>query len=163
MNENTDIPSKSLRRARVRVVVRWVLGSIFVGAGVIKIAHPVDFYSNLLAYDVSGPDWLFRLVAVVFPWLEVACGGLLLAGYWTESVGFLVASMCAVFVFMLGQAVARGLDLKCGCFGPLTIGWLELPQVALVRAALLLTATIWLLYTTPITNTENTVLKSIDE
>jgi hypothetical protein len=45
---------------------------------------------------------------------------------------------------MLGQAVLRGLDLQCGCFGGLTAHWLEQPPVAFVRACLLLAASVWL-------------------
>jgi hypothetical protein len=38
----------------------------------------------------------------------------------------------------LGEAVARGLDLDCGCFGKVGAGWFERPMVALVRAVILL-------------------------
>jgi hypothetical protein len=125
--------------------VRWALGAIFIGAGVLKVMHPTDFYANLVAYEVGAPDCFFRSVAVVFPWLEIFGGGLLLIDVWTETAGVLVAGMCLVFVLMLGQAVFRGLDLQCGCFGGLTPGWFERPPVALVRAGLLLAASVWLL------------------
>jgi uncharacterized membrane protein YphA (DoxX/SURF4 family) len=143
MKKGATIPGRSLRHARV--VVRWVLGAIFLGAGALKIVHPLDFYSNLLAYDVGFPDCLVRFAAVVVPWLEVVCGGLLLVDYWTETVGFLATGLCLIFILMLSQAVVRGLDLKCGCFGSLTAGWFELPQVALVRACVLFVAAVWLL------------------
>jgi hypothetical protein len=106
--------------------------------------HAYDFYTNLLSYQVGAPDWFFRIVAVMFPWIEIISGGLLLAGLWVETIGILVTAQCLVFVLMLGQAVLRGLDLQCGCFGGLTAPWLELPSVAFVRACLLLAAAVWL-------------------
>jgi len=121
-----------------------VLGVIFLAAGILKVAHPRDFYSDLLAYEVAVPDLLLRYVAVALPWLEVLCGGALLVDFWSETIRPLVAALCLIFVLMLGQAVLRGLDLKCGCFGVAQGGWLDFPVVALGRAAALLLAAIWL-------------------
>ena len=125
-------------------IVRWALGASFVTAGALKIAHPAGFYSDLLAYEVPFLDFFLRLVAVALPWLEVLCGGALLANFWAETVGFVVAGMCLIFVLMLGQAVLRGLDLNCGCFGAGTAGWIDHPITALVRACALLFGTVWL-------------------
>jgi hypothetical protein len=46
-------------------------------------------------------------------------------------------------VLLLGQAVLRGLELDCGCFGAGAPAWLEQAPVALARAGLLLAATLW--------------------
>lgn len=129
---------------RSRTVVRWVLGVVFLVAGAMKITHPVDFHADLLAYEVPLPDFFLRLVAIALPWLEAICGAALLVNFWPETTRLLVAAMCLVFVLMLGQAVIRGLDLRCGCFGAGGKGWLDLPAVALVRAILLLAASVWL-------------------
>ena len=133
----------STRRAQARV--RWVLGAIFLLAGTLKIPHPGDFYSDLLAYEVDLPDVIFRCFALAVPWLEVICGGALLADLWPETVRFLVMVMSLIFVLMLGQAVLRGLDLNCGCFGPGTSGWFNRPITALARASLLLAGAVWIL------------------
>ena len=98
-------------------------------------------------------DWrarcFFRFVAVVLPWVEIVSGGFLLADLWTETAGVLVSGLCFVFVLVLGQAVLRGLELKCGCFGELAVGWFERPKVALLRAFVLLGASLWLLLCLP--------------
>lgn len=130
---------------RPRAVVRWVLGAVFLIAGAMKITHPVDFHSDLLAYEVPLPDYFLRLVAIALPWLEAICGAALLVDFWPETARLLIAAMCFVFVLMLGQAVIRGLDLRCGCFGTGGNGWLDLPVVALGRVILLLAASVWLL------------------
>lgn len=122
-----------------------VLGAVFLIAGATKILHPVDFHSDLLAYEVPVPDFFLRMVAIALPWLEAVCGGALLFKLWAESAGLLVALMSSAFVALLGQAVIRGLDLRCGCFGSGGSGWFDLPVVALVRAVVLQAAAVWLL------------------
>ena len=130
-------------------IVRWALGASFVTAGALKIAHPAGFYSDLLAYEVPFPDSFLRLVAVALPWLEVLCGGALLANLWAETVSFVVACMCLIFVLMLGQAAWRGLDLNCGCFGASGPGWFDHSIMALMRAGVLLVAAGSLWWKTP--------------
>lgn len=129
--------------SRARVIVRCTLGAVLLTAGVLKLSDPVRFYTDLLAYDVAVPDVALRLVALTLPWLEVLCGGALLADFWPETVGFLVACLCISFVVMLGQAVLRGLDLNCGCLGTGPAGLFSHPIAALTRAGLLLAGAIW--------------------
>jgi len=124
--------------------LRWLLGLVFLVAGVLKLVHPGDFLVELAAYRVPFPGMFLRLVAVSLPWLEIICGVCLVLDRWPESVRPLVTALCLVFVVMLGQAVVRGLDLQCGCFGRFGPAWLERPDVALVRALLLLAVSAWL-------------------
>lgn len=139
-------PTLSSRAAtrHARTLARVLLGAVFLVAGALKIAHPVDFHSDLLAYDVPLPDFVFRLVAVVLPWLEAICGAALIANVWTETAGAVVTAMCLTFVVMLSQAVMRGLELTCGCLGSEDEGWFDRPGVALVRAVVLLAGSVWL-------------------
>ena len=138
----TNLSSKRLPPG-FPTIIRCVVGVVFLLAGALKVADPARFYSDLLGYEVALPDFMFRVIAVAFPWLEVLCGGALLANRWIETVGFLVVVICLIFVGMLGQAVARGLDLNCGCFGATSAGWFNHPSAALGRAMLLLCGSIW--------------------
>lgn len=126
------------------VVSRCVLGAVFIAAGVSKIVHPAVFFGDLLSYRVPLPELFLRMVAVWLPWLEVAAGLGLLLDFWAETVRPVVAVLCLVFVVMLTQAVVRGLDLNCGCFGAGAAGWFERPGAALVRALILLVASLYL-------------------
>jgi hypothetical protein len=129
--------------ARVRTGCRWVLGVVFLVAGGAKIAHPAGFFSDLLGFRVPLPEIILRLVAVALPWLEAIAGLGLLLNFWRETIRPLVALLYLVFVVMLGQAVIRGLDLNCGCFGSSGQGWFERPDVALGRAVLLFAAALY--------------------
>ena len=120
-----------------------MLGLVFVVAGGMKAAHPSDFFSDLLGFGLPLPELFLRLVAVGLPWLEVFTGLGLVLNFWPETIRPLVAFLYLVFVVMLGQAVIRGLDLNCGCFGASGQGWFERPDVALVRALLLFAASLY--------------------
>ncbi len=145
----TDVPDSPPAARRGRTLVRWTLGAVFVAAGALKIVHPADFYTDILAYEVPLPDEFMRLVALTLPWLEVLCGALLLGNRWVETAGFLIAGMSLAFVVLLGQAVLRGLDLQCGCFGPAVPGWFDQPPAALVRASCLLWGSLWMISSPP--------------
>jgi len=128
-------------------LVRWALGTIFLVAGGLKVLHPAAFYADLPAYQLGAPDAFLRTVAVVLPWLELISGGLLLANCWVGTASVLVVAQSLVFVLVLGQAVLRGLDLHCGCFGTVSWGWLDSPLAALARTSLLFLASVRLAWT----------------
>ena len=129
--------------SRPKNVGRFMLGAILIVAGGMKLIHPADFFSDLLGFRVPLPEMFLRVVTVFLPWLEVFAGVGLLLNVWAETIRPLVAGLCLVFVLMLGQAVLRGLDLNCGCFGAAGSGWFERPDVALVRAGILFAVSLY--------------------
>ncbi len=92
------------------------------------------------------PLGLVNLVAITLPWIEVAAGLMLLLGWRTRPASLLVAGMMLVFIAALTIALARGLDMSCGCFAsqgaeedPISyltvlrdLGWLALSVLVLV-------------------------------
>ena len=123
-----------------RMIVRVVLGGILVAAGVMKIGGAAAFFSDLLGYRLPLPEIFLRWVAIGLPWMEVLLGLGLIFNFWPETIRPLVCALWLIFAVLLGQAVARGLDLNCGCFGTGGHGWFERPDVALVRALIFLAA-----------------------
>ena len=137
------IPRARSSRSR-EVYARWLLGAVLVVAGGFKAAHPVEFHADLVAYGIGLPDAWLRGTAVMLPWLEVVAGIALGVDLWPETIRFVGVGLSAVFVAVLAQAMVRGLEVRCGCFGPLTPGWFNEPWFALGRAVSLLAASIWL-------------------
>jgi putative oxidoreductase len=131
--------------ARTQLAARILLGAVLAVAGAMKIAHPAAFFSDLLGFRLALPEMCLRIVAAGLPWLEVVAGAGLVLNIWPETIRPLVSALCLVFVLMLGQAVARGLDLNCGCFGAGGAGWFERPDVALVRAGVLLGVSLYVM------------------
>lgn len=103
---------------RYRVVeqaCRILLGLVFLLYGLDKIPHPDDFARAIANYKLL-PDVFINLLAVVLPWVEVACGLLLLSGQWVRSAALVSAFLLVVFVIAVSVTLVRGLDISCGCF-----------------------------------------------
>ncbi len=139
------VPWPKILRGAVRIAV----GAVLVAAGLLKLARPLEFHADLLAYGLPLPEAAWRFVGVIFPWVEVLGGAAFAAGFWPETVGVLVVTMALVFVGLLGQALVRGLDLHCGCFGAAGAELFGHPVAALGRAVLILVAAGWLLCPPP--------------
>ena len=99
----------------LQFLIRLILGSTFLVSSVPKLSQPFDFLNSVYAYELVSPE-LGMVVASVVPWLELLLAILLLGGIFLE--GALLASTClvAVFVFVQGTALYKGLDISCACF-----------------------------------------------
>lgn len=97
------------------VLLRLILGGIFIAASADKIVHPVEFAAIVRDYRVLPPA-LSNLTALLLPWLELVLGALLLAGRWREGTLFLVNLLLVTFWTTLVVNYFRGIDVACGCF-----------------------------------------------
>ena len=119
------------------LVCRLLLGGVFIYASLPKLADPSGFAVDVGRYRLL-PLPLVNLVALVLPWVELLAGGLLLSGWLSRSSGLLLALVSAVFFVAVASAMARGLDIECGCFqvgGGGKVGW---PHLGLDLALALL-------------------------
>ncbi len=96
-------------------LARLILAAIFIYAGVIKIVDPRGFASNIDNYQML-PYIMVALVAIILPWIEVLAGLALLLGKWMRGSAMLLMILNAVFIIAIASALARGLDIDCGCF-----------------------------------------------
>lgn len=94
---------------------RSLLGGLFIYAGVVKIADPVSFAGNVAAYKLL-PYFGNYLMASTLPFIELACGVLLVLGVRIRASATLVTLLTLVFMAALVSTIARGLDIDCGCF-----------------------------------------------
>lgn len=101
--------------AWLAVPARWYLGVLFVGACLHKIAEPASFALDIATYDIL-PLAAINLVAIGLPWIELIAGVMLMAGWRVRGSSLVVAGMMLVFLLALCIALARGLDMSCGCF-----------------------------------------------
>jgi putative oxidoreductase len=97
------------------LAARLYLGAIFLLACWHKILHPAAFALDIATYQIL-PLGLVNLQAIVLPWVELAAGLMLLVGFRTRAAALLVAGMMAMFTVAIAIAVAKGLDMSCGCF-----------------------------------------------
>ena len=100
----------------VFTLIRWLLGGLLLWAAVSKLGNATEFLGDVYAYRLPFSRSLLQVVAVVLPWIELLCGLMLVANYWTESALVCTLGLLVVFVLATGQAWARGLSISCGCF-----------------------------------------------
>jgi len=103
--------------AWLALAARLYLGVVFLLACVHKIAHPEAFALDIAAYDFL-PTELVNLFAIVVPWIELATGVMIIVGFRARAAALLMGLMLVAFIIALAVALARGLDLSCGCFAP---------------------------------------------
>jgi uncharacterized membrane protein YphA (DoxX/SURF4 family) len=97
------------------LLVRIVLGGILLYASLGKLTHAEDFSTALANYRML-PSVFILLGSLTIPWLEFTLGIMLITGFWRRTVTFLTACLFLVFTVGVAQALARGIDVSCGCF-----------------------------------------------
>ena len=95
---------------------RVAIGVVFVAAALAKIGDAGAFAAQIHNYRLL-PVAVENLVAILLPWVELIAGLALVLGMQARPGAVLTAVMMVVFTAAVGQAVARGLDFECGCFG----------------------------------------------
>jgi hypothetical protein len=100
----------------VLLAARLVVGGAFLFAAATKLpdlsAFAVDMANFRLLPAAAVPFLAPALVGV-----EVLVALALLAGVWVRAAALLAALLLVLFAGGLAQALLRGIDLACGCFG----------------------------------------------
>jgi len=126
------------------LALRIALGGVFIYAGATKISNPQAFADSIATFQLL-PNQLTNIVALALPPFEVLLGVILIIGWKTRASSIAAAGLSLVFVIALGQAIARGIVVDCGCFGSgepsLAKTWMSFG-----RACLLLAASSWLYF-----------------
>ncbi len=92
------------------------IGLLFIVAGLAKIGDAAAFAKQVHNFRIA-PVVLENLVAATLPWVELVAGVALLIGLRARAGAVISTSLLAVFTLAIIVAVARGLDIDCGCFG----------------------------------------------
>ncbi|RPI18348.1 MAG: DoxX family membrane protein [Ignavibacteriae bacterium] len=97
------------------ILVRIVLGALFIYSSMDKLANMGEFAKVIYFYRMLPAGWE-NLLAIFLPWLEFITGLLLVVGRFNRGASLLYSSMLVIFIIALSQALLRGLDISCGCF-----------------------------------------------
>jgi uncharacterized membrane protein YphA (DoxX/SURF4 family) len=118
---------------------RLALAAVYLVAAVPKLADPATFARDIDNYHALPVDWA-GVAAVVLPPLELVVAAALLLGVHARGAALVSAGMLTAFAAAMGQAIARGIDLDCGCFGSALAmhvsGWSILRNVVLAALSL---------------------------
>jgi uncharacterized membrane protein YphA (DoxX/SURF4 family) len=109
-----------VRRARpwVGLAIRLTAASIWLAAGISKLADLPQFQAQVQAYKLL-PGALDAPFAYALPLVEVCLGIYLAIGLFVRPAAIVACALIVVFIAAMTQAAARGLTLDCGCFGSL--------------------------------------------
>ena len=111
---------------------RVILGSLFLYAGITKIADPMGFALSIYNYKLL-PDGLIHVAAILLPWLEVIVGGSLLLGIGATGGALIATALFSIFAGALTINLIRGLDIACGCFSTAASGGSSISGFYLLR------------------------------
>jgi uncharacterized membrane protein YphA (DoxX/SURF4 family) len=94
---------------------RISLGSLFIYSGLFKVLNPAVFENALKAYNIF-PDKLAEFVLIVFPFVEIILGILLVLRVFIGIVGSITIILLMFFVIIAIVGVFKGSGDGCGCF-----------------------------------------------
>lgn len=115
-DSNTSSWERFLHHQLILLLLRLMIGVAFLYAGFLKIREPLAFADSIASFRLL-PDMLINLLALGLPPLELIIGGLLVIGWRVKLASFAMLLLSVIFAIALGQALLRGLQVDCGCFG----------------------------------------------
>ena len=113
------------------VLIRILLGGIFLYAGTIKASASEEFALALAPFTILPESWTGTF-AVLLAWTEIVAGLLVLLPRVHRLGSGLILFLALVFVGVLTWALSNGLIVSCGCFGGD-----ETPSAAAMQMAIL--------------------------
>lgn len=130
-------------KKNLKLLVRLVLGGLLLYASTGKLVHAEEFSTAIANYRML-PSSLIFVGSLVFPWLEFVLGVLLITGFWRSTVTLLTACLFLVFTLGVAQALARGIDISCGCFSLSGTGE-KIGSLTLLRNLSLFAMSLWIM------------------
>jgi uncharacterized membrane protein YphA (DoxX/SURF4 family) len=105
-----------LRHPRVVLVAQLGIAVVFLAAALGKIGDAGAFARQIHNFRLL-PFGLENTLAITLPWIELLAALALLLRYRPRAGAVITAGLMGLFVFVVAAAIARGLDIECGCFG----------------------------------------------
>ena len=96
------------------VVIRILLGAVFLWASIDKIIDPASFARDIANYHVV-PYGLENMIAIFLPWLELFIGLSLIFGFMVDGASLISGVLLILFILIIFQATIRGFNIECGC------------------------------------------------
>lgn len=104
------------RRTLLLLAARLIPAVVFLAAAYGKLRDPYAFAVSVYAYRVL-PASLATVFAVLTPAIEVIAALALATGILGRGGAIVVGGLLLVFIVGLAQAILRGINIDCGCFG----------------------------------------------
>lgn len=105
---------QSVLVSSVVLAVRCILGGTFIFSSLTKLLHRAEFIDLVSNYSII-PKAISHTFGLVFPWVELVIGCLLVLGIFLRLASSL--SIILITGFIVTNAFALTQDNSCGCFG----------------------------------------------
>ena len=115
-NEPKTARSDPRGRAWIDAAVCGFVALLWLAAGTLKLVDPAAFARDIDTYRLV-PSFTAAGLAVYLPWLEITIATGLCLPRLREASRLLSVVLLAIFSAALLSALARNLDVRCGCFG----------------------------------------------
>ncbi|MDD2791841.1 MAG: DoxX family protein [Sediminibacterium sp.] len=103
------------------LVVRWVVGLLFIFSGLIKINDPAGLSYKMQEFfeagHLQGMNDYALLFAILMNVFEVLAGMSIIIGWQVKIFSWLLLLLIIFFTFLTGYALFSGKIKACGCFG----------------------------------------------
>ncbi len=106
---------KLMANAWVELLLRWILGAVFITASFHKIIDPAAFAKIIYGYKLF-PSEVINFFAILLPIIELTCGIALVLGVWPRSAAIIINGMLLAFIIAISTNLIRGHEFDCGCF-----------------------------------------------
>ena len=130
-------PGGAAVKAALLALCRLVVGGLFLWAASTKVPDMAKFAEEVANYRLL-PAALVPVTAAVVVGVEIVTGIALVLGVWARPAALALSGLLGVFTVGITQALLRGIDLRCGCFGgeEAATWWTVLRDVAILAPAL---------------------------
>lgn len=115
MSDSTHFIGREGGREWLGATCRMTLGVVFILAGWAKLGHASEFALVLANYKLL-PRAVELPLALGVPGLELTTGLALLLGVFVRLAAACALVMSIGFAALVTSALARGLNIECGCF-----------------------------------------------
>ena len=89
-----------------------------------------EFASAVANYRLL-PFEFIKIFAIFLPWIELVAGMCVLLGIWLRPAALVLTVTTGIFILAVASALARGLNIECGCFGKIGGGKVGLQNLAI--------------------------------
>lgn len=126
------------------LVLRFLLAGMWIFSGYTKLGSRADVTQSIEAYDIFSFTWADFLAKIIGP-AEILGGLILLVGAFIGFFSKVSIAVLVLFIIGLAQALMRGLDISCGCFGPSESSGTGDIVFAIIRDIVLIACTVWVM------------------
>ena len=111
--KNTDC---ILRNEWLTLLMRIVIGILFIYAAFDKLQFPREFVSDVGRYMIL-PSSLINMTAIFLPAIEFVIGLSLLIGLFPRGAAFIMIALMIIFIGAFILTIILGVEVfNCGCF-----------------------------------------------